>query len=70
LTNPSRPSVVSGEASFAGRPATNAAATLTAFTSRSFAKPGWTAMPVKVRVASRAPNVSSSIVPASEPSIV
>ncbi len=46
-TNPSRPSVVSGESVSGGRLSTKRAASLTGFTSFPFALPGWTPTPVE-----------------------
>ena len=69
-TNPSRPSVVSGESLSGGRLATNRAAALTGLTSLPFAVPGWTPTPWKVTLSSSADQVSFSISPTTEPSSV
>ena len=69
-TNPSRPSVVSGESRSAGRLATKRAAALTGLTSLPLAVPGWTPTPWKVTLSSIADHVSFSISPTTEPSSV
>ena len=69
-TNPSRPSVVSGERLSVGRLATNRAASLIGLTSFPFAVPGCTPTPWKVTFSSSADHVSFSISPTTEPSSV
>ncbi len=69
-TNPSRASVVSGESLPSGSDATSCEASLTAFTSFPFARPGCTECPWMVTRTDFAENVSTSSWPRSEPSSV
>ena len=69
-TNPSRPSVVSGESVSRGSAATRSAASLTAFTSLPFAVPGCSPRPSMCTFSCRAEKVSISISPTPDPSRV